>query len=248
MSYKNLTELDLKVYPVDLLQLYLERKGLDDVENVDLAGIAPAFEKRVDLAKGSEFEPKTIEVPITVKNAGAYLVMARSGDLFSSGVLLVSPLSLEVVEDQSNGRARATLRDARSKSPVSRVEVKAVGTDDQAIQTGSTDPRGVFMADRIQGKLTIIARRGPNEYALYRGKTSLGESAKSSVADKGLDGSRNPVPMGQRSALEDSLKNLNNENQTRQIEKLRDRYKSGMSGGMGGGMGGMGGGMMGGMM
>jgi len=54
------------------------------------------------------------------------------------------------------------------------VHVKAVGSADKKIESGKTDLRGLFIADDIRGKATVIARDGKKRYAFYRGKEWLG--------------------------------------------------------------------------
>ena len=49
LDYRNIAEVDVKVYPVDLMRLYLTRRNLDGIAGIDLAGITPLFEKTVKL-------------------------------------------------------------------------------------------------------------------------------------------------------------------------------------------------------
>ena len=42
LDYRNIAEADVKVYPVDLMRLYLTRRNLDAIAGIDLAGITPA--------------------------------------------------------------------------------------------------------------------------------------------------------------------------------------------------------------
>ena len=58
------------------------------------------------------------------------------------------------------------------------VHVKAVGSSEKAFRSGETDLRGLFIADDIRGKATVIAREGANLYAFYRGKQWLGASGE----------------------------------------------------------------------
>ena len=41
--------------------------------------------------------------------------MIRGENLYASGIVLVSPVELEVLEDSAGGRVRVTVRDARTK-------------------------------------------------------------------------------------------------------------------------------------
>ena len=54
LDYRNIAEVDVKVYPVDLMQLYLTRRNLDGIAGIDLAGITPLVEKTVTLGDGAD--------------------------------------------------------------------------------------------------------------------------------------------------------------------------------------------------
>src|SRR5262249_3427592 len=45
LDYRNIAQVDVKVYPVDLMQLYLTRRNLNGIAGIDLAGITPLVEK-----------------------------------------------------------------------------------------------------------------------------------------------------------------------------------------------------------
>src|SRR5262249_28554403 len=99
LTYRNIAEADVKVYPVDLMRLYLTRRNLDGIAGIDLAGIRPLHEAKVTLGKGEDFAEKIRALDLPLAKEGAYLVMVRGDDLYASGIVLVSPLELEVVED-----------------------------------------------------------------------------------------------------------------------------------------------------
>ena len=58
LDYRNIAQVDVKVYPVDLMQLYLTRRNLNGIAGIDLAGITPLVEKTVALGSGADFEDK----------------------------------------------------------------------------------------------------------------------------------------------------------------------------------------------
>lgn len=241
IKYRNVESADVKVYPVDLMRLYVERRGLDRIESIDLAGITPLVETTVKLGDGRDFEEKIARIPLPIQEHKAYLVTARGGDLYASGVALFSPLSLDVVEDAAAGKARVAVRDAATDKPISKVLIKAIGTENKEIITGYTDPRGVFLAEGIRGTATIIARRGFDEYAIHRGRTRLGPPP---VVKPETDSTKQgPVVAPQQAQtpaaqtpLDQSLKELNERIMMRQME--RSRRGGGIEGGMGGMMGG----------
>jgi alpha-2-macroglobulin len=109
-----------------------------------------------------------------LKDEAAYLVICRGDDLFTSGMVLITPLKIEVQEDSVSGRVRANVLDTAKGGYRSEVHVKAIGSADQEFHSGETDLRGLFIADNVHGKATVIAREGESRYAFFRGETWLG--------------------------------------------------------------------------
>jgi hypothetical protein len=66
------------------------------------------------------------------------------------------------------------------------VHVKAVGSAEKVFRSGETDLRGLFIADDIRGKATVIARDGKNRYAFYRGKQWLGAPEEREQEERGV--------------------------------------------------------------
>ncbi|HEX4753996.1 MAG TPA: MG2 domain-containing protein, partial [Solirubrobacterales bacterium] len=174
LSYRNIAEADVKVYPVDLVRLYLTRRNLDAIAGIDLAGITPLVEAKIELGDGKDYDDKSRTIALPLKDEGAYLVMVRGDSRYASGVVLVSPLELEVLEEPEAGRVRLAVRDARTKDPVPEVRVKAIGSNDSHFFAGTTDLRGVFVAEGVHGVVTAVARQGTHRYAFYRGKQFVG--------------------------------------------------------------------------
>jgi uncharacterized protein YfaS (alpha-2-macroglobulin family)/TolA-binding protein len=228
LDYRNLAEADVKVYPVDLMRLYLTRRNLDQVAGIDLAGITPLHESNLKLGDGNDFAEKTrkLDLPIHSKE-GAYLVMARGGELYGSGILLVTPLELEVLEDPASSRVRVTVRDAKTGAFVPRVQVKVIGSNNAGFTTGLTDLRGVAVAEGIQGQVTVVARKGAAQYAFYRGLAPLPSVPNAPAGRPVAPGSGEAKP---NSSLEENLKNLNTINCERQIDRLQNRINEGRKG------------------
>jgi alpha-2-macroglobulin len=229
LKYRNIAEADVKVYPVDLMRLYLARRSLDEIARIDLAGIRPRVESQMKLGSGSDFEEKSKDLDLPMQEEGAYLVIVRGESLFTSGIVLVTPLEMEVMEWADSGRVRVTVRDAQTKAGVARVQVKATGSGNDRFFSGQTDLRGVFVAEGIRGQVTAVARQGEKRYAFYRGLTRLGKPQ--APAER-----LNDLGRSQSSSLHENLKNLNRANQGRQIDRLEKRFQG--MGGMGGMMGG----------
>ena len=174
LDYRNIAEVDVKVYPVDLMRLYLTRRNLDAIAGIDLAGITPTVESTIKLGDGADFAEKVRTLELPLAKEGAYLVMARGENLYASGIVLVTPLEVEVLEEPESGRVRVTVRDARTRDLVPKVQVKVIGTDNPTFFTGQTDLRGVYVAEGVVGQVTAVARKGTGQYAFYRGTARVG--------------------------------------------------------------------------
>ena len=79
---------------------------------------------------------------------------------------------MDVDEDAESGRARVNVSNCVSGNYENNAHVKVIGSDDREFVSGSTDLRGIFIADNLHGVATVIARKG-DQYAFYRGKTAL---------------------------------------------------------------------------
>ena len=175
LEYRNIATADVKVYPVDLMRLYLTRRNLDAIAGIDLAGIKPFHQATIKLGDGKDFDDKARAIDFPVRKEGAYLVMVRGDDRYASGILLVSPLELQVLEEPESGRVRVTVRDARTKAYVPKVQVKVIGSGNGGVLLGRDRPAGRL---RGRGRPRPGHGRGPrkdsNQYAFHRGTTHVG--------------------------------------------------------------------------
>jgi len=223
LDYRNVAQVDVKVYPVDLMRLYLTRRNLDGIAGIDLAGITPLHEAAVALAPGADFQDHQTSVDVPVKKEGAYLVMIRGDDLYSSGIVLVSPLEMNVMEDDPSAAdeagIRITVRDAQTKELLPKVQVKVVGSAMTQFVSGETDLRGVFTAHGVQGVVTAVARKDAGNYAFYRGVKVR------HPAPLDADGAPARRGQGRPQTLDDNLKSQNDANTLRQIQRLQQRYQ-----------------------
>ena len=174
LKYRNIKEASLQVYRVDLMKLYLQQKTLSAITSVQLAGIRPELEQTTVLGDGKDYVEKERKVALPLKDEAAYLVICRGDDLFTSGMVLITPLKIEVQEDSTSGRVRANVLDTATGGYRPEVHVKAIGSADTEFRGGETDLRGLFIADNVHGKATVIAREGESRYAFFRGETWLG--------------------------------------------------------------------------
>ncbi len=176
LHYRNVKDASILVYRVDLMKLYLLQKNLNSITDINLAGITPYLQKAVELGDGKDYADKKFSLPLLLKQEGAYLVVAKETELDTSGMALVSPLKMDVDEDAVSGRVRVNVKNAVTGKYENNAHVKVIGSQDAEFVSGSTDLRGIFIADNIHGTATVIARKG-DQYAFYRGETALQQQA-----------------------------------------------------------------------
>jgi outer membrane protein assembly factor BamD (BamD/ComL family) len=227
LKHRNIATLDLKIYPVDLLRLYLSKRSLDKIDAVDLAGIRPLTEKTESLGAGKDFAEKSRELSLELPGEGAYLVMLRGGDLFASGIVLATSIDLEVMEDTAAGRVRVAAREVGTAKPLAGLQVKLSATHSPGFRDGATDLRGVFVQDGLLGQATIVVRQSAGRYAFFRGKSPLGGAMTQGfqVNSLGRPNVNMPAQAADKSqSLDQNLRGLNLQNSQRQMERLDQRF------------------------
>ena len=173
LEHRNLEEVYVKVYRIDLMKFGLTRRNLEQITAINLAGISPYHSATLDLGDGKDYRNRETQIALPLKEKGAYLVVCRGENQYASGLVLVSSLSLVVNEDVSSGRVRVSVKDESKDAFASDIHIKAIGSENERFTSGQTDLRGLFVADDIQGTSTIIAVSTDGEYAFHRGKLPL---------------------------------------------------------------------------
>ncbi|MHB1558945.1 MAG: alpha-2-macroglobulin family protein, partial [Isosphaeraceae bacterium] len=232
VTHRNLAELDVRVYPVDLLRLFGGVGNVRANPSADLAGIRPVYQSRLTLERGRggvDLTGRERRVELPVAGEGAYLVMLRGDDQFASGLAVLTPLELEVTRTTEGGRIRVAVREAATGRGVPGAQVKVLGAQGPLARQGETDLRGVFVAEAVDGRITVVARSGAGRYALYR---SLAEEDE----DRNPAANRAASEPARRGEADDALRPSARKEVERRFQRMEKR----------GGMGGMGGGMMGG--
>ncbi|MCY2965728.1 MAG: tetratricopeptide repeat protein, partial [Planctomycetota bacterium] len=221
LKFRNVKGASVKVYRIDLLKFSLLQRNLSKITAINLAGIRPYHEQEVELGNGLDYRDRERELEMPLSDEGAYLVVAQGENLYTSGLVLVSPLVLEIQEDATAGRVRVTVKDTVADRYAHKIHVKVIGSRNEKFISGETDLRGLFVADGILGTSTVIAKIDSNRYAFFRGKQPLGAPEKPVEA---APAAQPPAPNnpGGNSIL---LKNLNDSNNTWQREQ-RMKYRN----------------------
>jgi len=186
LGFRNVASCDLKVYRIDLMKFALLRQSLGGISRINLAGIEPHQEATIEMGDGKDYCDRTRKLSLDLKDEGAYLVVCRGDSLFASGLVLLTPLEVEVQHDAASREVRATVKDATTGKYVHQADVKVIGVGNSDFVSGVTDRRGLLVAQGIVGSPTVIVRAGTRKYAFHRHEATA-------VAAAGELSSRTPV-------------------------------------------------------
>ena len=227
LKYRNVSECEVKVYRIDLMKFSLLQRDLSGITQINLSGIRPLHETKIALGDGKDYEDKKKQLELPLEKEGAYLIVCRGDNLHTSGLALVTPLEVEVQEQATSGRVRATVKNAVSGKYAASVEVKIVGSHDEKFRDGRTDLRGVFVADNVTGRSTVIARADSGQYAFYRGQQLLGAVPEQPNAPPAANPSDKPREEGLLEDLIRSNREIQNENSFK-LQELYQNQKQGV--------------------
>ena len=191
LKFRNMAACDTKVYRIDLMKFSLLQGDLSGITRINLAGIRPLHDATVPLGDGNDYRDRTHKLSLPLEKEGAYLVVCRGEDRHTSGLVLVTPLEIEVQADRA-GQVRTMVKDTITDRYLSGAEVRVTGSRMNGFVFGQTDLRGSFVAAGIQGEPTVIAQAGPGRYAFFRGST-LVEEEPPETEIAGMDRARKKI-------------------------------------------------------
>jgi alpha-2-macroglobulin len=231
LAFRNITSCDAKVYRIDLMKFGLLKRNLGGITQINLSGIHPYHEATMRLGDGKDYRNRKKSLAMPLKEEGAYLVVCRGENLHTSGLVLVTPLAVEVQEEVPSGRVRTTVKDLTTDKYVSTVHVKVIGSRNDNFVSGETDLRGVFVADGIQGTSTVMAQAGPARYAFFRGSQELAPAPPQPVPAPPQVQKENAVQpaahfKGKDALLLENVQGFNVQQQQRGVQELKKTYES----------------------
>lgn len=244
LAHRNIKSAVVQVYRVDLMKLMLMQRNPAAITRVNLAGVHPLIEKTVELGNGLDYVDRATRIDLegvaraaaaaekekqggkdagaagASDSTGAYLVICRGEDMLASGLVLVTPLTLDVQSEPGAGRARVNVASAIDRGGVKSVHVKVMGLGMNQFISGETDLRGVYVADGVSRYPMAIARDDAGHVCLYRSEEALLAMA--------MPRTEEPGQPGQAGEKADYRKNLQLENRAMQglnDRKLQEMYK-----------------------
>jgi len=144
LRHRNVSEVALRAYPVDLQVLFAMRRTLVGLNQIDLSGIAPAREWTVKLEGAADhgWHETAVELPLGKDAAGVFLVVAKSGALEAGALILKTDLTVAL--QRVGEKARVNVTDAAGKGVRGAYVTVSDGKSIRA--RGLTDGRGIFEA------------------------------------------------------------------------------------------------------
>lgn len=161
ISHRNVGALELALYPIDLMTLFVIRGGQGALAGIDLSGIKPAKTLQRTLVSAKGFDLKDEKLDLGALAAGAYLVVGRAGGREVSCYVIASDLELRVQREGGRVYAHVT----RGGKPVGDIQVR-VAAGGRILGRGQTDARGVFAHACDEAGVAVVAFDEKGAYAL----------------------------------------------------------------------------------
>ena len=233
VTYRNIDRVQIEIYQVDLMKLFLRQNSLGQMNQIRLAGVEPQLKIEIQLDHSKPYIDHKQQFELDLPQIGAYLIICRgdqansSSSQFTSGLLLVTPL--EIAVQTVDDRLRVYLKDTVTGQYQPRVHLKAIGSDSRQFISGQTDMRGVFLIDGLIGQPTVIAKLNVDNskvvaYAFYRGKERIGSVQKRDSNKKQVG---KPQTTNYRMNLNRSQESIQQSN-IQKFEKLRRSKEQGI--------------------
>ena len=168
LKFRNVADCNVKVYRIDLMKFSRLAGNPGQITQINLSGICPLYDDMVPLGDGKDYRDRVHKLALPLTKEGAYMVVCRGEDLHASGLVLITPLAVEVQAEAASGQVRTTIKDATTDRYLGGAAVKVIGSRKHRFVSGTTDLRGVFVAEGIQGAATVIAQSETGRCAFFR--------------------------------------------------------------------------------
>ena len=165
VRYRNVHEVSMKAYPVDLQVLFALRKTLDGLHQIDLSGIVPARQWKQALPDAGDFREHevTATIPDVKPGAGVWLVVAKAEKHERSTLLVRSDLKVELQRVGKKVRVHVVGQDGRGVGGA----FVTVSDGAKIHARGLTDGRGTFEAPGVGEQAFVVVSKG-DRYGVAR--------------------------------------------------------------------------------
>lgn len=172
IEYSGVSEVNIKVYKIDLLMLFMKYKNIDSLESIEISGIKPILTKTAELANPDSHKKEKQKIALDIKEKGAYYVTAKAGDFFSSGIFLRTNIAMAAQEDPNSGMMRVNVYNLETGKVEDNVNVTFISPDMTDYKMTKTDPRGIAEMHNLTGLVTTIAEKD-SSYALRKSQSFI---------------------------------------------------------------------------
>jgi len=145
---RNVASFDMRIYSVDPLKM-VQRKGtIDNLGDLNFAGIQPLQAQTVKLSSQAGVNLHK-DVDLGALKNGAYLLLLRTDREVRQTLCVLGALDVEL-DRVNTTKVRIVAKDDQGK-PLPGALVQVKGSENDFFTTGRTDARGIFSADSLQG-------------------------------------------------------------------------------------------------
>ncbi len=158
LRYRNVGEVTLRVYPVDLQVLFAMRRTLVGLHRVNLAGLTAARTWSFTPTDAADhgWHTTALDLPVGADAAGVFLVVAKAGDREATTLVLKSDLRAALQPVGENVRVHVT--DAAGRGV--RGAFVAVSNGTAMVGRGVTDARGVLEVPGVGATPFVVVNVG----------------------------------------------------------------------------------------
>ncbi|MBN2491074.1 MAG: outer membrane protein assembly factor BamD [Planctomycetes bacterium] len=170
VSTRNLTKLELRAYPVDLVEYFKNKHDIGRIEAIEVPIIKPVVEWTVETQGYARY--KDIERSVGLEKlkalapkGGAFILAVRGEDLETRTLVLLSDLTL--VLKKSPQHALVFVLDEASSQPAAGVEVM-LSDGKKIVGSGRTDREGILATsfeDFVPDVRALVYRDGHTAFA-----------------------------------------------------------------------------------
>ncbi len=141
LELRNIKNVKINVYKINLLDYFYKMQSLREVEKLDILLIQPNSSSDKKIENYKKYKKYEIQYPITLDEPGGYVVQAVSNKLTSAALVLKSDIA--IINHISRDSAVIYIKNLKTNSGQPNTEV-LLSDGSRIFAKGTTDNRGIF--------------------------------------------------------------------------------------------------------